>query len=79
MQPGGLVGCAVGSLVGVDVSWIAPEGLACVAVEAATVACVFTGVGAGALLWQAASTMASIIKMGIFFMGNAIVSHKQGF
>ena len=61
VQPGGLVGCAVSSLVGVDVSWIAPAGLACVAVETAT------GVCAGALLLQAAS--AKMIRIEIFFMG----------
>jgi hypothetical protein len=75
VQPGGLVVCAVGSLVGVDISWIAPDDLACVAVEAATG--VSTGVCAGMLLWQAANTNTTTIKMEIFFIRIAIVSHIE--
>jgi hypothetical protein len=50
------------SMVGVAACWIAPDGLACVAVEIVTRVC------AGAWLWQAASAKAMKIRMKIFFM-----------
>jgi hypothetical protein len=69
VQPGGdaevgeaLVGCAVASWVGVDVSWMAPEGLTCVGVE------IETGAWAGVRLWHAASKTAKAMRSEIFFM-----------